>query len=437
MRYTIADIVVEGIAYKQVLNFSLEQRIGEHAKCLLELELSGLVAAAASFFRTKICVRINKGDAPVLFYGVIVRYEKISDRDYPSYRFEAYSCSYLLDIQPKNATFQQTQKLIGDLIRQVAGGKANIYFGVTDRPIGSWAYQNQETDWKFIIRLASMCQAVVMTNVTTQTPVISIGRTGKHQTGPIQVIETYNTGGKTVYRTFTPMELGMMVFGGDCISYVRTFCLGGMIVSDYIASGRTEFTTTVQFNPATECIMLKGTVTEVQKEKVKVFFDSVDGEQDAASDTWFEYCTPYATGGGAFGSGFYCMPEVVDEVRVFIPSADESKAFAFGTVGSGQLSDPKIAQWKMPEGQELIFTKNGIVIDCGMSKVYINMKPGEGIKIWSNSTIAMDCQDRITLYGKDGVILHGENKLLLKSSQDMISVWEDQIVVNATAMKMN
>ncbi len=437
MLYTLADIVIDGIAYKQVLDFSIEQRIGEHAKCVLDLEMNGLIAVAATFLHTKICVRINQSGAPVLFWGVIVDCDKISDRDYPSYRFVAYSCSYLLDIQPKNATFQQTQKLISELIKQVAGGNANIYFGVTDKPIGSWAYQNKETDWKFIIRLASMCQAVVMTNANTQKPTISIGRTGKRQNGPIQVIETFNTNGKTVYRTFTPMELGMMVYGGDCISYVRTFSLGGMIVSDYIASGRTEFTTTVQFNPATECTMLKGTVTEVKKEKVKVFFDSVDGEQDAGSDTWFEYSTPYATGGGAFGSGFYCMPEVGDEVRVFIPSADESKAFAFGTVGSAQLSDPKIAEWKMPKGQDILFTKEGIRISSGENKVYIDIVSDKGIKIWSDSTIAMDCQENITLYGKERVILEGQNKILLKSSEDKISVWEDQILLGAVGLIMN
>ncbi len=436
--FSIADLVISGIAYKKVIAYEEEQRVGNHAICKISLEMDEGFKNPAGYYNVPISVRLVSGDDTVqLFYGIIIRIRKVAEKDYPEFQFEAYSRSFLLDRKRENATYQQTTKLISQLIKQVAGGDANIFFGVTDRPVGSWIYRNQETSWQLIKRLASLCKACVMTNTNTFQPVISIGRTGKMFSGTVSLIETYRIDGVEYCRTYMPIELGTGMAGGGFVSYVKTFSKGGEIITDYVVSGEEGFKSPILYNPGTECTMLKGKVTAVDKEKIQVYFEGIDSEQDAGSDTWYEYATPFATGGGSYGSGFYCMPEEGDEVRVFIPSADESKAFAFGTVSTAQLPDPQKAQWKMPEGQELLFTDKGIRIACGDHHVYIDLLSGEGIKIWTNKSIIVDCQGGINIKADDSVIAYGQHMLQLSASETKIILEDKNIIYNSANVQLN
>lgn len=435
---TVADVQIIGVPYKKIIDISVEQVIGAHAKCVFILEMEEASADATLYYNANIAVKISGGNSNSdFFYGIILNSVKIAEKDYPAYRFEAYSRSYLLDIIPMNATYQQTQKPISALMQQVADGGANIYFGVTDRAVGAWMYQNHETAWQFIKRLASQCGVAVITNTDTMPPVISIGKTGRHQANPIPVIETYKLDGKDVYRSYVPVELGVEMSGGNYVSYVKTFSRGGEVITDYMLSDQAGFSTPVYYNPSTECTMLKGKVTAVDKEKIQVHFDSIDQAQDSASDCWFEYATPYATGGGAYGSGFYFMPEEGDYVRVFIPSADESKAFAFGTISTAQLSDSTMAQWKVPKGQEILFTKQGIRIMCGDNKLYIDMVSGEGIKVWSEKAIVMESQKEIDIEATDAVVMYADHLLELMSSENKIVIENDKIMFNTANILLN
>lgn len=436
---TVADVKIIGVPYKNIIEFSVEQVIGTHAKCVFSVEMEDAAADDAMlYYNADISVKILVDNSYIdCFYGIIVNIVKISERDYPAYRFEAYSRSYLLDIIPIKATYQQKQKPISELMRQVAAGKANIYFGVTDRAVGDWMYQNYETAWQFIKRLASQCGVVVITNTNTMVPVISIGKTGKHQVSPDPENETYKLNGKDVHRSYVPVELGVEMTGGNYVSYVKTFSRGGEVITDYLLSDQAGFSTPVYYNPSTECTMLKGKVTAVDKEKIQVHFDSIDQEQDSAGDCWFEYATPYATGGGNYGSGFYCMPEEGDYVRVFIPSADESKAFAFGTVSTAQLSDHTMAQWKMPKGQEILFSKQGVRISCGDNQLYIDMVSGKGIKIWSEKRIDVNCQKEIYISAKDDVTLFASKQIVMQSSENQLDIENDKILFKTANIRLN
>lgn len=436
--YSIADLVISGIAYKKVIAYEEEQKVGNHAVCKISLEMTAGFSNPSGYYNVPVSVQLVSGAESVqLFYGIVTKIRKISEIDYPAFEFEVYSRSILLDRVRENATYQQTTKLISELIKQVAKGMANIYFGVTDRPIGSWIYRNQETSWQLIKRLASLCNACIMTNAETFTPVISIGRTGKVYSGTVSLIETYRLDGVEYYRTYMPIALGTGLVEGGYVSYVKTFSKGGEIITDYVISGSDGFKSPVMYNQGTECTMLKGIVTAVDKEKIQVYFEGIDSEQDSGSDTWYEYATPFATGGGSYGSGFYCMPEEGDEVRVFIPSADESKAFAFGTVSTAQLPDPQKAQWKMPEGQELLFTDKGIRIACGNHHVYIDLLSGEGIKIWTDKSIIVDSQGEIDIHADDNVVIYGENMLQLSASETKIILEDKNIIFNSANVQLN
>ncbi len=77
---------------------------------------------------------------------------------------------------------------------------------------------------------------------------------------------------------------------------------------------------------------IEGKIIGVQADKVKVHLE-IDEMQDQGTAYWFKFSTMLAS---SDGSGWYCMPEIGDSVRVYFPTKDEDEAFAVSAVSSYQ-----------------------------------------------------------------------------------------------------
>ena len=64
---------------------------------------------------------------------------------------------------------------------------------------------------------------------------------------------------------------------------------------------------------------MEGKVIAVKRDKVQVRIDDDENSTQNISK-WFLYSTVYSS---PDGTGWYCMPEIGDTVRVFIPSVEE------------------------------------------------------------------------------------------------------------------
>lgn len=439
MKYiTFDNITVKGITYQRIIDFQMEQKIGEHTAAVLVVEREQNHAGTGSLLDSTVRVFCEvEGGTICIFCGIVCRSVYAAEEDYSAVRLELMSMSKLLDSEPVTATYQQTTCSYQQLMEQVVEGKAEIYFGVTDKAIGSWRYRNQETAWVFIKRLASQCNACVITNTSTAIPTISIGATGKSLTEKLVLLETYNENGRLVYRTNLVLELGTKLSNNQYVVYAKTYFKNAMLVTDYIAGTLESLKQETYYNEQSECKMLTGIVAAVEKEKVKVYFDTIDSSFDNISDTWFEYATPYATNGGEFGSGFYCMPEEGDRVRVFLPSADEGEAFVFGTVSESQMTNPEHAEWKMPGEQQILFTDKGIKISCKGGSVYIDMKSEHGINVWSDTEINLQNAKTVEIEGKKGVILYADNNITFNSSEAKMIMENDKIIFDSVYFQMN
>ena len=71
-----------------------------------------------------------------------------------------------------------------------------------------------------------------------------------------------------------------------------------------------------------------GVVSAVKKDKVQVELEQ-DENKAKAGRRWFDYATPYST---PDGTGWYCMPEAGDKIRLCIPTEDESGAYVVSSV---------------------------------------------------------------------------------------------------------
>ena len=439
MNYITFDkIKLDGITYQRIIDFQVEQKIGEHAKATLVIE--GDKSSYDANALMDVTVQIyneSEEKKECIFCGSICGSAYADETDYSGIKMELVSMSKQLDIEPVTATCQQSTLSYQDLMEKVAESRAIIHFGVTDTTIGSWRYRNNETAWAFIKRLASQCNASVMTNMSTMVPILSIGQTDKNITNTPALMDTYELDGRIVYRTNIVLELGTKLSGAYYVIYAKTYFKDAILVTDYILGTMEELKQDTYYNEQSACKMLTGTVKKVEREKVQVYFDSIDSTYDESGDCWFEYATPYATNGGAYGSGFYFMPEEEDKVRVFLPSADEGEAFAFGTVSDSSLKNPEYVQWKMPGKQQILFTDKGVRISCEGVSVYIDMKAEEGINVWSTTEINLEIAKTVEIAGKKEVIMYADDVVTFKSSEALMSIENDKIVFDSVNFQLN
>ncbi len=107
----------------------------------------------------------------------------------------------------------------------------------------------------------------------------------------------------------------------------------------YLLAGEKRFCPPRIYNYEMTGASLQSKVKEVIKAKLKIECD-IDGK--AAEDPLeFPYATVYSTNDG---TGWYCMPEVDDVVRLYLPTEDEKDAYVISAVhleeGTGLRDDP-------------------------------------------------------------------------------------------------
>lgn len=417
---TNENIKIEGVSYEHILFLKVQQEIGQHGTACLRLEVEESVGRSMTnrvFIDYFVKIITTQGDrADVLFCGVIVDAVMSEYSQYPVLELQLKSTSYLLDREKCSRSFMITSMTYEQVIKTAAGGFADIQFEVTDKAIGSWILQNDETNWEFIKRMASHCNAVVIVDVTKPRPTLTIG----------------------ISSVSYPGSLGKSG-DGSYVTESETLLTRGELVTRTTGGTKDSFIQPTYYNAASEGLMMTGTVMEVQAEKVKVFLDSIDSEFDSSNDYWFEYATPFATNGGAYGSGFYWMPEEGDQVRVFMPTSEEAAAFAFGSVSVSALSNPVEARWRVPGGQEILFTEDGIRINCEDQSIYIDMNISSecGITVYSDRDITIEQAKTITINGKEKVTLYADNKVALYGSETSIELEEEKIVFQSEKLHIN
>ena len=135
-----------------------------------------------------------------------------------------------------------------------------------------------------------------------------------------------------------------------------------------------------------------GRVNAIEKEQVQVCLDNDENYQ--SGNCWFAFSTVYSS---PDGTGWYCMPEKGDAVRLYFPTEKEENAFvssAFHENGAELRTKPEIKRWRNKEGKEICLTPEKILItnNCGMS---VELSEQRGIKVKSNASVNIEASEDI------------------------------------------
>ena len=134
---------------------------------------------------------------------------------------------------------------------------------------------------------------------------------------------------------------------------------------------------------------------------------SILGDENAqkAGKIWYPYATVYST---PDGTGWYCMPEVGDTVRLTIPQYQERDAFVVSSVhvetDSPERKDPSHKVFKSKYQKEVRFTPDSIVITNNKG-TRIELTDAEGIHIVSAHSIMLEAAEDLTIASDTGSLI--------------------------------
>ncbi|MFR0955298.1 MAG: GH-E family nuclease [Roseburia inulinivorans] len=361
---------------------------------------------------------INSMDAPIqllgqgntagaLFSGYPEKVEIKEERGYRIADIQAVSGTILLDQKKSNRVFQkkvQTHMGIASAVTADTDHSACILPG-SDMRTGGTLIQYQETDWRFLKRMASQLGLPLVPDTSYYYPRFYLGlpEGEKRELGEIISCDLcfdgryYAVSGKCLvdredficYDVVTRTSLSL----GDRVTYEgrelhvsqkKTELAGGEVIFTYRLAGNSYTWVPWEDNPDYTGMSFVGSIVGTQGEQVEVAFDI---DKSAAGGNRYGFAP-------ATGNLMYCMPQKGTKTALYIGNGDEAQGIATGCIRTNGSTC---------EGTT-IESNGGLVL---MAK--------EGIRLESMTGIAMQgMSDIMALYAE------GASSLCVNGSVDML-----------------
>ena len=397
---------ISSFAMEKILDFQTWEVPGEHARGNFRLLLSENETG------------INSMDAPIqllgqgntagaLFSGYPEKVEIKEERGYRIADIQAVSGTILLDQKKSNRVFQkkvQTYMGIASAVTADTDHSACILPG-SDMRTGGTLIQYQETDWRFLKRMASQLGLPLVPDTSYYYPRFYLGlpEGEKRELGEIISCDLcfdgryYAVSGKCLvdredficYDVVTRTSLSL----GDRVTYEgrellvsrkKTELAGGEVIFTYRLAGNSYTWVPWEDNPDYTGMSFVGSIVGTQGEQVEVAFDI---DKSAAGGNSYGFAP-------ATGNLMYCMPQKGTKTALYIGNGDEAQGIATGCIRTNGSTC---------EGTT-IESNGGLVL---MAK--------EGIRLESMTGIAMQgMSDIMALYAE------GASSLCVNGSVDML-----------------
>ena len=397
---------ISSFAMEKILDFQTWEVPGEHARGNFRLLLSENETG------------INSMDAPIqllgqgntagaLFSGYPEKVEIKEERGYRIADIQAVSGTILLDQKKSNRVFQkkvQTYMGIASAVTADTDHSACILPG-SDMRTGGTLIQYQETDWRFLKRMASQLGLPLVPDTSYYYPRFCLGlpEGEKRELGEIISCDLcfdgryYAVSGKCLvdredficYDVVTRTSLSL----GDRVTYEgrelhvsqkKTELAGGEVIFTYRLAGNSYTWVPWEDNPDYTGMSFVGSIVGTQGEQVEVAFDI---DKSAAGGNRYGFAP-------ATGNLMYCMPQKGTKTALYIGNGDEAQGIATGCIRTNGSTC---------EGTT-IESNGGLVL---MAK--------EGIRLESMTGIAMQgMSDIMALYAG------GVSSLCVNGSVDML-----------------
>ncbi len=400
----------------------------------------------------------ENGGEQIFFNGILTEMHIEKEGRVDTLTFTAKTGSYLLDSACHIRTYQKESYTYNQILRDCLSPDSGEYI-ILDKQgetVGNFFVQYKESDWEFIKRLAAYAKTVLIPeDVVAGRKVYfgyrSLAQTESIETDSYKIIQDYGDYKKRkaempdiakedtlVYEISSREIYGLgnpVIFKGRelVIGKIASRLIGHELIHTYTLHSKSWGYRGVNTNAKIAGISLKANVTGVDKTKVSVQI-AEDENEGNSGHRWFDFATVYSS---PDGTGWYCMPEIGDKVRVIFPDNCEKNAYVASCihVTDASRTDPNQKSWKNKQQKEILFTQDTLIMrnNQGMS---VEISDNEGIKIVSNKKIILQADDDIFINSEAGMQMSASDNLLLSQGGACIQM-NDSIVIAGGKIYMN
>ena len=463
--YTISDVSMKSSPFDKITELSILRQVNEHVKLSIggiipEEKLDQYIEQIDENESIEVFVTEDQREI-VLFKGVITNIAVQVDRNVRTMIIEACSKTFLMDIKKESRSFQNSQQSYSDVLSEITQSfpQADVVDSASNgASIGGLLVQYRETSWEFAKRLASHFHMPLLpiSNLDGIKYYVGLSESGQ----PVELNEynytisnnmkefkqiTENSDGQYSGRSNFSfkvasnkiLEVGCPVKFRDHELYVyraETVIEKGILVNHYQLCDTEGFQCHKQHNNAIIGSSLFGKITALAKDKVKLHLQ-IDDKHTESQAMWFSYSTVYSS---PDGSGWYCMPEMGDEVRLYFPDGEEKNAFAASSVDldssdTTKRSDPSVKSISTKYGKQIVFQPGAVEI-IGNGQTLLRLTDDGGIEIKSDKKIVITAVDDIEITGGAKVLIQGDEGVDLKQADTVLTI-KDEVAL--TGSKVN
>lgn len=468
-RITAGDIIIVPYILQEIKDLVIEENINEHGR----LYLSGNIYEEETdnyIFTTKIGTNIKvgtikeEGQKDIFFNGIVteINIEAVDKVYY--IQIEALTYTYLLDIELKSASYQDKTKTYEQLIKEITYKHPQA--GVIDRATnkaetGEFIMQYKETDWQFIKRLASRFNAGLVPAIERDEAAYYFGiplrdageihcfnysikkDIASHMISSANYIEELMTIDSICYAIETEKHLKIgnrITFDNKtlCVSAIKRYLKNSLLKNKYILKTEKGLSQNKFNNPKLSGLSIDGRVIDIAGDMVKIHLYTTDNNtQDLNTACWFLYSTIYSS---ADGSGWYCMPELNDNVRIYFPDDYDNNAYAASSTHQQPAiksfrSNPDVKALRSKYGKEIAMHPGGISITAQDGTTFITLNDNGGIELNSNRPISFISSENINIDAAKDINVNGQQGINIVQNDG--SKVEVNSSVNLTGQEVN
>ncbi|KKD55085.1 MULTISPECIES: contractile injection system protein, VgrG/Pvc8 family [Paenibacillus] len=345
-----------------------------------------------------------------LFHGIVTRMSVHCVRGVYTFELEAASHSYQMDIKRKRRSYQDIHRTYDDLVtalvRKYQYGDA-IDTVSNHAKLETFVLQYEETDWAFLKRLASRFGSVLVPEVTAASPKVFFGmpegkqhkverdvfyrvrktfheldaekpgeRAGSYVTYMIESLQYYALGDLITLPIGQGKEL--------VVVHAVTTLADGLLRTRYDLQTEQDIRYARYENDQATGISLTGTVLKVQQDFVQLQLD-IDPKQDPAKACWFPIATRYVA---EEHSGWYDMPEIGEQVELYLPTHREQDAYVTDSVRQQRHTNgqPNVKIWQHVQGSAVEMSEHELTLSTS-GEFSITLHESSGITIDSPGNV--------------------------------------------------
>lgn len=450
--YSLHDISVTGIPIKEILDCEIESRIGEHSTLMLLAYAEGDELLYELPDCQAVTVYLRDGsEKRILFSGIVTDLQLWEQGQMKTVQIIGKSRSWLMDRTKCSRSFQDTKMTYQALVKEVAAdyekeGSGEKQCGVmcvgADQAIENLYVQYEETDWAFLKRVLSAA-GLTLTPESRQEgmklyagiPESADAELSYQVLGIDKDMDSYyflkangrevNAVDFTRYQIASEQMLGMfepvVIKGKKLVAYSCRYVFNNQeLLGIYGLQSARGLKQAASYPMHLIGVALTGKVVGVSGTKIQASLAIDKGHEDRAV-YWFPFSTLSAS---PDGSGWYCMPEEGDDVRIYFPSKQEKEAVALSAVSNyepGQtgeedrMGNPDSRYLRTKAGQELALAPDHIKLSCGKQASSVVIDSDGKVTVQAQTMVQAEAETSMTLYAEESVTIHVQEKFIAQS----------------------